>query len=484
MKSLRIIGLTGSIACGKSTVSQVLKDQGYPVIDGDVLSRECTGPNGPALPSIRQLWGDAVFDSSGQLNRRALGKIVFSDPAALQQLNLLMAPHLRQLTEQRLNEARASGSKLCFLEMPLLFEQGYDAFCDSVWCVWLPENLQLSRLIARDHLTESEARQRISSVLSSDEKAARSSYVLDNSSSPESLLRQIPVILEKELALASYRRRRSAQYVPAQGCDVADTAVSRSAIPVSSKSAAGSVPAPTADGVERPASFQRKPSVRKTAWRLPSWLMVLLISLSALLAVSFTAQCLMSAYLTRQYEKHQDEQQAIDEHYPLMYRDLIVRYASFYNLRPAYVSAIIRNESSFRAEAESSVGARGLMQLMPDTAEWIAHKLKVEGYAFERMYDPESNIRFGCWYLNYLSSLFHGDPVSVTCAYHAGQGEITSWLSNRQYSADGQTLTIDRLPDGPIKQYAGRVTRDDGIYQEKYFSSVSFSDSLYSIAEP
>ena len=137
---MRIIGLTGSIACGKSTVSQVIKDQGYPVIDGDVLSRECTGPNGPALPSIRQLWGNAVFDSSGQLNRRALGKIVFSDPAALQQLNRLMAPHLRELTEQYLNEARASGAKLCFLEMPLLFEQGYDALCDSVWCVWLPEN--------------------------------------------------------------------------------------------------------------------------------------------------------------------------------------------------------------------------------------------------------------------------------------------------------------------------------------------------------
>ena len=93
-------------------------------------------------------------------------------------------------------------------------------------------------------------------------------------------------------------------------------------------------------------------------------------------------------------------------------------------LAPAYVAAIIRNESSFQPRAESAVGARGLMQLMPDTAEWIAHKLGVEGYAFERMYDPASNIRFGCWYLNYLSKMFLGNPVCVTAAYHAGQGQV------------------------------------------------------------
>ena len=474
---MRTIGLTGSIACGKSTVSRYLKDQGFPVIDGDALSRECTGPDGSALPFIRSSFGDGVFDDSGRLNRKALGKLVFSDPDALQRLNVLMAPFLRSLTEQRIAEARAAGAQLCFLEMPLLFEQGYDALCDSVWCVWLPEEVQLSRLMNRDHLSETEALQRIASVLSSDEKAARSAIVIDNSSDPDHLLSQIPPLLEKELALASRRRRRSSQYTaPAQNDRLPEAAFSpevsgepASLIHLSAVSAA--------DAVERPASYQRKPSARKAAWRLPSWLMILLIILSSMLAVSFTAQCLMNGYLAKQRTRHQQEQQAIDDHYPLLYRDYILQYAALYNLRPAYVAAIIRNESSFRAEAESSVGARGLMQLMPDTAEWIAHKLKIEGYAFERMYDPESNIRFGCWYLNYLCSLFHGDPVSVTCAYHAGQGEITSWLSNRNYSSDGRTLTLDLLPEGPTKQYAGRVTRDDGIYQEKYFSSDSSTDN-------
>ena len=135
------------------------------------------------------------------------------------------------------------------------------------------------------------------------------------------------------------------------------------------------------------------------------------------------------------------------------------------------MTAIIRNESSFRPKAESEVGARGLMQLMPDTAEWIARKLKVNGYAFERMYDPASNIRFGCWYLNYLSKLFNGDVISVTCAYHAGQGTVASWLSDSRYSDDGVLLVTDRLPDGPTKQYAERVSRDYGIYQKKVYSA-------------
>ena len=110
------------------------------------------------------------------------------------------------------------------------------------------------------------------------------------------------------------------------------------------------------------------------------------------------------------------------------------------------------------------------MQLMPDTSEWIAHKLRLDDYRFDQLYDPETNIRFGCWYLNYLSTLFSGNPLCVVCAYHAGQGEISSWLANPMYSTDGVTLNADSLPDGPTKQYAGRVIRDYGIYQAKYFN--------------
>ena len=178
----------------------------------------------------------------------------------------------------------------------------------------------------------------------------------------------------------------------------------------------------------------------------------------------------MQGYLAECENKHKAEQEHIDNHYLLLYRDLIEKYAGEYNLSPAFVSSIIRNESSFQAMVESGAGARGLMQLMPDTAEWIAGKLHVSGYAFERMFDPESNIQFGCWYLNYLSRMFLGDPVAVTAAYHAGQGQVKVWLSDPLLSEDGFSLPLSSLPEGPTKKYAERVTRDYGIYQKKYFS--------------
>ena len=124
------------------------------------------------------------------------------------------------------------------------------------------------------------------------------------------------------------------------------------------------------------------------------------------------------------------------------------------------------------------------MQVMPETAKWIAGKLKMDGYALEQLYEPETNIRFGCWYLNYLSSLFSGDTLCVVCAYHAGQGEISSWLSNPLYSDNRSTLIADRLPEGPTKQYAGRVTRDYGIYQAKYFTDSQRADGAAAPASP
>ena len=155
---------------------------------------------------------------------------------------------------------------------------------------------------------------------------------------------------------------------------------------------------------------------------------------------------------------------------------MIERYADEYNLDPAFVSAIILNESSYDRLAVSNVGARGLMQLMSDTAEWIAGKLKVTDYSFERMFDPETNIRFGCWYLNFLSERFYGDVVCVACAYHAGQGEIASWLDDPAMSEDGVTLTLDRLKSGPTRTYAERVTKAYGIYKALYYTEKEIAE--------
>ena len=204
---------------------------------------------------------------------------------------------------------------------------------------------------------------------------------------------------------------------------------------------------------------------------MPCWLTLSLVVLFFACLSMVAAQSLMSAYLVRQAQARADAHQALLDAHPLSYRPYIEQYAAQYNLQPAYVSSIILNESSYRTNAESNVGARGLMQLMPDTAEWIAHKLDVSNYDFSQLWEAETNIRFGCWYLNYLADLFDGDPVAVTAAYHAGQGQVSRWLSDRTISPDGATIQVANLIDGPTKVYAGRVTKDYAIYDALYYHS-------------
>jgi len=461
---MRLIGITGSIACGKSTVSRDLARRGYPVIDGDVLSRELTGPGGPAVNEIRRVFGDRYILPNDSLNRREMGRLVFSDSRARERLDQVMEPYLRKLTLEKIESARASGSVLCFLDFPLLYEKGYDSYCDTVWCVWIPAHLQLQRLMDRDGYTREEALSRMNAVMSSDEKADRSPVVIDNSGPVDDTLQQVDEQLRIELSRtgAVPRRRRSAAVSSAPDPDPV-----RPSVPASQE-----VPP---DRFLRPDSSRKKPSERRADSTMPSWLRIALISLAVILAVSFTAQMLMNGYLRHCQDTHEAEQAAIDEQYPLMYEDLIRSVSAEYNLSPSLIAAVIRNESSFRPNVESAVGARGLMQLMPDTAEWIAHKLHTDNYNFEQLYDPATNIRYGCWYLNYLSTLFNGDPLCVVCAYHAGQGEIASWLANPLYSSNGTTLNRENLPEGPTKQYAGRVTRDYGIYKAKYFDQADLA---------
>ena len=463
---MRVIGLTGSIACGKSTVSSFLMSQGYPVIDGDRLSRKITEPGSPVLTEIYRCFGPEYFYQDGTLNRRQLGRLVFSDSAAREKLDTLMAPHLCSATQNQIESARASGAVLCFLDMPLLFEKGYDRLCDTVWSVWIPEKLQLARLMERDGYSQEEALSRIRAVFSSDEKARLANRVIDNSDSVSRTLSIVSDLLTEELGSFS------AENLPRRA---------NSGLKPEPVSRAAAVPAPGSaakmpDLMERPSAAKSRRTIRKASWRMPVWLRTSLIVFTAFLLIGITSLLLMEAFLAGCRETHRIEQSKINEAYPLVYRDLIELYSDEYNLSPAFVSAIIRNESSFRSDAESSVGARGLMQLMPDTASWIAGKVKENGYSFERMYDPASNIRYGCWYLNYLSRLFYGDPVAVAAAYHAGQGQVKIWLSDPLLSEDGFTIPFEALPKGPTKEYVRRVTRDYGIYQKKYFTPDLYPD--------
>ena len=466
---MRVIGLTGSIACGKSTISRYLLSLGFPVVDGDQISRELTAPGSPVLGEIRHNFGERYINENGNLNRRALGALIFQDEHARSRLDAVMAPHLKRATNEKIEQHRNEGAALCFLDMPLLFEKGYDRLCESVWTVWLPEDIQLSRLMARDHLSVEDALKRIRSVMSSDEKASRASFVIDNSGPVLHTLSVVDRLLQYELnpsfspdpaGYAPVYRRRSS--------------------PPSSVSPEAQAAERAPEVMERPAAAKRQASRRKTEWQAPLWIRITLVASSAVLAVSIISFFIMRGYLDRQMKEREDNQLEILDHYFVKintdynhyvyrfseeYKDLILTYAAEYNLDPAFVAAVIMNESTFRAEVESPVGARGLMQLMPDTAEWIAGKLKIQGYSFEMMKKPEVNIRFGCWYLNYLCGLYDGDLNCVISAYHAGPGTVNIWLMNPSVSDDSKTFRLDRLPEGETKTYAERVTRDYGIYK-------------------
>lgn len=199
---MRTIGLTGGIACGKSNVSDALRGLGAAVIDGDELSRRLTAEGGAALPGIRALFGDGVFHADGTLDRRALGGLVFSDAEALERLNGLMQPMIRGLIRQELDRAEADGAPACVLDMPLLYEEGLDALCDTVWCVWLPAEEQLRRLMIRDGSTAEEAAARIRCQLSADEKARRADVVIDTRGTIEETRARIPGLYRAELARA------------------------------------------------------------------------------------------------------------------------------------------------------------------------------------------------------------------------------------------------------------------------------------------
>ena len=197
-----VIGLTGGIGSGKTEAARYLESLGAARFDADEVSRALTAPGGAALPAIRAAFGEDVFQPDGTLDRRALGSVVFGNENARARLNRIIHPLVKQLTHRRIEEARLSGASLCVLDMPLLYEADMAGLCDCVWCVWLPRDEQLRRLMARDGFTRQEAEARIASQLSADEKAARADVVIDTSGSIEYTKSMIPALYAKELELA------------------------------------------------------------------------------------------------------------------------------------------------------------------------------------------------------------------------------------------------------------------------------------------
>jgi len=159
---------------------------------------------------------------------------------------------------------------------------------------------------------------------------------------------------------------------------------------------------------------------------------------------------------------------------PAQFREPIERYAERFDLDPALIAAVILCESSFNPNALSGVGARGLMQIMPATAEDIAGRLGEPDFSLDRLYEAELNIRMGSWYLSHLGELFGNDVRKMVCAYHAGMGNVAAWLRNPQYSPDGVTLAVIPEDVGGTGDYEARVQRAIVAYRKYHFNDGGF----------
>ncbi len=153
------------------------------------------------------------------------------------------------------------------------------------------------------------------------------------------------------------------------------------------------------------------------------------------------------------------------QRYPLLYKDSIETSAKTYDLDPYMVASVIWVESKFNANAVSGKGAIGLMQIMPDTGEWIAGKLGDADFSADDLETPEVSIRYGCWYLNYLDERFSGDTTLMLAAYNGGPGRVEEWLADEQFNENGQLVNI---PFGETDDFIKRVENTYEIYQEFY----------------
>ena len=178
---MHLIGLTGGIGSGKSTVARMLAARGAALVDADLLAREVVEPGTPGLAEIAAEFGASVLLPDGRLDRAALGAVVFADAARRERLNQITHPRVGALMQERIATALASGAPLVVVDVPLLFEGSRQTMFEGVMLVWVPEAVQLQRLVERDGMGEAEARQRIAAQMPIDRKRELATWVIDNS---------------------------------------------------------------------------------------------------------------------------------------------------------------------------------------------------------------------------------------------------------------------------------------------------------------
>ncbi len=196
----RVIGLTGGIASGKSSVAKLLQERGIALIDADLIARQVVQIGQPAYRQIVAHFGAGILNGDKKINRKALGAIVFQDKAALKKLEAISHPAIIDVIKQRLDALQSNATTpFIVLDAALLLESGLDRLCDEVWLVVVTVQIQIERLCQRDSISSEQARRIIANQMPLIEKQKRADIIIDNNHSMTDLARQVERLLNREL---------------------------------------------------------------------------------------------------------------------------------------------------------------------------------------------------------------------------------------------------------------------------------------------
>ncbi|SCT84751.1 dephospho-CoA kinase [Staphylococcus xylosus] len=193
----KVIGLTGGIASGKSTVSELLTAHGFKVVDADIASRQAVEKGTEGLARVKEVFGDESIDEDGNMNRSYVGEVVFNQPEKRLILNEIVHPIVRDIMEKEKEEYLEQGYNV-IMDIPLLFENDLQETVDEVWLVYTSESIQIDRLMERNDLSMEEAKARVYSQISIDKKRRMADHVIDNRDSKLELKQNLENLLFEE----------------------------------------------------------------------------------------------------------------------------------------------------------------------------------------------------------------------------------------------------------------------------------------------
>ncbi|EAC6222889.1 dephospho-CoA kinase [Listeria monocytogenes] len=193
----KTIGLTGSVATGKSTVSNMIQQAGIPLVDADIAARKVVEPGTEGLKEIVAYFGEEILHADGTLDRAKLGEIIFKDKEKREKLNEITHPRVKDYMLEARERFFRSGEELVFFDIPLLFESHLESLVDQIVVVWTTPETELKRLMERNNLTKEDALRRIESQMGIDEKARKADFVIDNNESLEKTQKQVYTFIER-----------------------------------------------------------------------------------------------------------------------------------------------------------------------------------------------------------------------------------------------------------------------------------------------